>query len=229
MIKGTGLVSNSKQTLNMQGFTLVEALIAGVLMTFVIASVGRLSLAALASSGNQKERNRIEGAIENSIQNIQHLDSQTTEKSIPENHLRRNDPNNACIAPGAYLAHRLAYGITLEDDWINVSTRGSEALTFPYGVNSLRIFYVQPNSTNLDSLSIKEVIKEDGKETVIERQAIPIDGNPFKLRKDDINLTIVEYEFQMPESKSWRDEKISKIEKRIIELNPYFQGTCYEL
>ena len=31
----------------MQGFTLVEALIAGVLMTFVIASVGRLSLAAL--------------------------------------------------------------------------------------------------------------------------------------------------------------------------------------
>ena len=209
----------------MQGFTLVEALIAGVLMTFVIASVGRLSLAALASSGNQKERNRIEGAIENSIQNIQHLDSQTTEKSIPENHLRRNDPNNACIAPGAYLAHRLAYGITLEDDWINVSTRGSEALTFPYGVNSLRIFYIQPNSTNLDSLSIKE----DGKETVIERQAIPIDGNPFKLRKDDINLTIVEYEFQMPESKSWRDETITRTEKRIIELNPYFQGTCYEL
>ena len=225
MIKGPGIVNNSKQTLNMQGFTLVEALIAGVLMTFVIASVGRLSLAALASSGNQKERNRIEGAIENSIQNIQHLDSQTTEKSIPENHLRRNDPNNACIAPGAYLAHRLAYGITLEDDWINVSTRGSEALTFPYGVNSLRIFYVQPNSTNLDSLSIKE----DGKETVIERQAIPIDGNPFKLRKDDINLTIVEYEFQMPESKSWKDETITRTEKRIIELNPYFQGTCYEL
>ena len=139
--------------------------------------------------------------------------------------MRRNDPNNACIAPGAYLAHRLAYGITLEDDWINVSTRGSEALTFPYGVNSLRIFYVQPNSTNLDSLSIKE----DGKETKIKRETIPITGNNFGIRKEDINLTIVEYEFQMPESKSWRDEKISKIEKRIIELNPYFQGTCYEL
>ena len=226
MTKTPGMFNNSKQTaLNMQGFTLVEALIAGVLMTFVIASVGRLSLAALASSGNQKERNRIEGAIENSIQNIQHLDSQTTEKSIPENHLRRNDPNNACIAPGAYLAHRLAYGITLEDDWINVSTRGSEALTFPYGVNSLRIFYVQPNSTNLDSLSIKE----DGKETKIKRETIPITGNPFGIRKEDINLTIVEYEFQMPESKSWRDETITRTEKRIIELNPYFQGTCYEL
>ena len=230
MIKGPGIVNNSKQMLNMQGFTLVEALIAGVLMTFVIASVGRLSLAALASSGNQKERNRIEGAIENSIQNIQHLDSQTTEKSIPENHLRRNDPNNACIAPGAYLAHRLAYGITLEDDWINVSTRGSEALTVPYGVNSLKIFYIQPNSTNLDSLSIEEVDTEEvSKKTKIVRETMPIAGNPFGLRKEDINLTIVEYEFQMPESKSWRDEKISKIEKRIIELNPYFQGTCYEL
>ena len=160
MIKGPGIVNNSKETLNLQGFTLVEALIAGVLMTFVIASVGRLSLAALASSGNQKERNRIEGAIENSIQNIQHLDSQTTEKSIPENHLRRNDPNNACIAPGAYLAYRLAYGITLEDDWINVSTRGLEALTVPYGVNSLRIFIYNLTAPILTAFQSRKMAKK---------------------------------------------------------------------
>ena len=80
-----------------QGFTLVEALIAGVLMTFVMTSVGRLGVTALASSSNQKERSRIEGAIENSIQKIQHLDSQLTDTSIPDIHRLKNDPNTHAL------------------------------------------------------------------------------------------------------------------------------------
>ena len=153
----------------MQGFTLVEALIAGVLMTFVIASVGRLSLAALASSGNQKERTE----LKEPLKIVSRISSILTHKQQKRVFLKTTCEETIQIThalAGAYLAHRLAYGITLEDDWINVSTRGSEALTFPYGVNSLRIFYVQPNSTNLDSLSIKK----DGKETKSK-------GKPYQL------------------------------------------------
>ena len=139
-----------------QGFTLVEALIAGVLMTFVMTSVGRLGVNALASSSTQKERSRIEGAIENSIQKIQHLDSQLTDTSIPDIHRLKDDPNNACIAPGAYLAHRLVYGSTSVAEWQSESTKSPDAIDRPYGVDSLKFSYLKPGSTTLHSLTIKD-------------------------------------------------------------------------
>ena len=205
------------------GFTLVEALIAGVLMTFVMTSVGRLGVTALASSGNQKERSRIEGAIENSIQKIQHLDSQLTDTSIPDIHRLKNDPNNACITPGAYLAHRLAYGSTTVSEWQSVSTKGPDAIDRPYGVDSLKFSFLKPGSTTVHSLTIKDNSKGA---TVITPETTPIDGNPYNLESHDINLTVIEYQFRIPESKT---SKSNKIEKRIIELNPYFQGSCYKL
>ena len=251
-----------------QGFTLVEALIAGVLMTFVMTSVGRLSVTALASSSNQKERSRIEGAIENSIQKIQNLDSQLTDGRIHENHRKKNDPNNACIAPGAYLAHRLAYGVTTSKDWQSDSIKKPDAIDRPYGVDSLKFSYIKlgeerkgkEESGNeetgseetgseetgseeptmmLHSLTVKD--NEKG-ETVINKETNPIDENPYNLTSHDINLTVIEYQFKIPESNNSRsnsatadgkegdkDEKSDKIEKRIIEINPYFQGGCYEL
>ena len=241
-----------------QGFTLVEALIAGVLMTFVMTSVGRLSVTALASSSNQKERSRIEGAIENSIQKIQNLDSQLTDSRIHENHRKKNDPNNACITPGAYLAHRLAYGVTTSNDWQSDSLKKPDAIDRPYGVDSLKFSYVKPGNKEigkeesgneetgseettmiLHSLTIKD--DEEGK-TVINKETNPIDGNPYNLTTHDINLTVIEYQFKIPESNNSKsnsatadgkegddDEKSDKIEKRIIEINPYFQGGCYEL
>ena len=222
-----------------QGFTLVEALIAGVLMTFVMTSVGRLSVTALASSSNQKERSRIEGAIENSIQKIQNLDSQLTDSRIHENHRKKNDPNNACIAPGAYLAHRLAYGVTTSKDWQNDSIKKPDAIDRPYGVDSLKFSYLKPGSTTLHSLTIKDNSKGS---TVITPETTPIDGNPYNLGSNDINLTVIEYQFEMPESnksksnsatadgkEGGKDEKNGDLEKRIIEINPYFQGGCYEL
>ena len=206
-----------------QGFTLVEALIAGVLMTFVMTSVGRLGVTALASSSNQKERSRIEGAIENSIQKIQHLDSQLTDTSIPDIHRLKNDPNNACIAPGAYLAHRLAYGSTTVAGWQSESTKSPDAVDRPYGVDSLNFTYLKPGSPTLHSLTIKD--NSQGL-TVITPETKPINGNAYNLGSQDINLTVIEYQFKIPESKT---SKSKKVEKRIIELNPYFQGNCYKL
>ena len=220
----TSIIQSAKKRRSAnQGFTLVEALIAGVLMTFVMTSVGRLGVTALASSSNQKERSRIEGAIENSIQKIQHLDSQLTDTSIPDIHRLKNDPNNACIAPGAYLAHRLAYGSTTVAAWQSDSTKGPDAIDRPYGVDSLKFSYLKPGSTTLHSLTIKDNSKGL---TVITPETKPINGNAYNLGSQDINLTVIEYQFKIPESKT---SKSKKVEKRIIELNPYFQGNCYKL
>ena len=58
-----------------QGFTLVEVLVAGLLLASIMASVSRLSTSALASSSKQAERTRIEAAINNNIQSLQMEDS----------------------------------------------------------------------------------------------------------------------------------------------------------
>ena len=58
-----------------EGFTLVEVLVAGVLLAAIMASVSRMSTSALASSAKQAERARIEAAINNNIQRLQMEDS----------------------------------------------------------------------------------------------------------------------------------------------------------
>ena len=58
-----------------EGFTLVEVLVAGVLLAAIMASVSRMSTSALASSAKQAERARIEAAINNNIQRLQMQDS----------------------------------------------------------------------------------------------------------------------------------------------------------
>jgi type II secretory pathway pseudopilin PulG len=68
-------IKRSRQGQRTQGFTLVEVLVAGVLLAAVMASVGRMSTSALASSAKQAERARIEAAINNNIQNLQMEDS----------------------------------------------------------------------------------------------------------------------------------------------------------
>ena len=77
-----------------QGFTLVEVLVAGVLLASIMASVSRLSTSALASSSKQAERTRIEAAINNNIQNLQMEDSylRFTEMSPAEQEASCNNP-----------------------------------------------------------------------------------------------------------------------------------------
>ena len=54
---------------------MVEVLIAGVIMAFVLAGAGQMNISALARSSNQAQRQRIEAAINNNIQMLQMEDS----------------------------------------------------------------------------------------------------------------------------------------------------------
>jgi hypothetical protein len=65
----------SRKRVAEQGFSIVESLVAGVLLATVMGGVSRLSVSALASSSNQSERVRIEAAINDNIQLLQMEDS----------------------------------------------------------------------------------------------------------------------------------------------------------
>lgn len=85
------------------GFTMVEVLIAGVLLAMVMAGVSRLSLSSLVSSKNQLERTRIEAAINDNIQLLQRADSLITFESIP----RIDEQKLACSNPAEYLKEQI--------------------------------------------------------------------------------------------------------------------------
>ena len=92
-----------------KGFTLIETLIAGVLLTLVMTAVGRMSVSAIAGSSNLAERRNVEESIENHIQLVQQADSLLTYDRIP---LAHRDGDNgltrACRKPAEYLATALA-------------------------------------------------------------------------------------------------------------------------
>jgi len=102
-----------------QGFTLVETLIAGLLLTLVMTAVGRLSLSAMAGSSNLAERRRVEAAIDNHIQLIQQADSLLTYDSLPSNHRTGEEGSTrACRNPAQYLAKALEQkGLINAADW----------------------------------------------------------------------------------------------------------------
>ncbi len=81
------------------GFTLVEVLIAGVLLASMMAAVGRFSVSALTASSNQAERTHIEATINENMQLLHQADAQLTLESIPE-----ADRAAACINPAQALS-----------------------------------------------------------------------------------------------------------------------------
>lgn len=83
-----------------QGFTLVEVMIAGLIMGGTMIGVSQLATQAMAGNNNQKNRFNIEAAINNDMQLIQQKDSQLTYQWIEEN----DNPEVACENPGRYLA-----------------------------------------------------------------------------------------------------------------------------
>ena len=64
------------------GFTVIEALIAGLVVASVMTAVARLSLSAMATSRNQSSRNAIEAAINDHIQLVQMQDSYLTPEAL---------------------------------------------------------------------------------------------------------------------------------------------------
>jgi type II secretory pathway pseudopilin PulG len=94
------LINKNRQYQAEQAFTLVEVMIAGLIMGGMMVGVSQLSIKAMAGNNNQKNRFYIEAAINNDMQLIQQKDSQLTYQWIEEN----DDPNVACANPGLYLA-----------------------------------------------------------------------------------------------------------------------------
>ena len=104
----TAPFTTNKQERTRNGFTLIETLIAGVLLTLVMTAVGRMSVSALAGSSNLAERRRVEEAIENHIQLVQQADSLLTYDQIPDEHRSgENGTDRACRYPAEYLATAL--------------------------------------------------------------------------------------------------------------------------
>ena len=125
-----------------QGFTLVETLIAGVLLTLVMTAVGRISLSALAGSSNLAERRKVEAAIDNHIQLVQQADSLLTYDRLPRNHRTGEGGSiRACRNPAQYLATVLdQQGLVNETNWKIQSESESES-------QSVRLFnsFKNPN------------------------------------------------------------------------------------
>jgi Tfp pilus assembly protein PilV len=89
------------------GFTIVEVLIAGIIMASILMSVARFSAAALAGSSNQRDRQALEAAINNNIQLLQQADSQITKSRLEDGFFNAATHNSACKDPSQFLIDQI--------------------------------------------------------------------------------------------------------------------------
>ena len=90
------------------GFTLIETLIAGVIVAAVMTAVGRLGISAMATGRNQSSRSTIEAAINDHIQLLQMQDSYLTKEAITSPSGLNTALETACVAPSTFLKDHLA-------------------------------------------------------------------------------------------------------------------------
>lgn len=85
------------------GFTLVEVMIASMILLFTMASIGRFTQAAMVSGANQGIRSKVEAIIMNNIQKIQQQDSRLTWEAV----ISSNEQEFACNNPVEYTRSKL--------------------------------------------------------------------------------------------------------------------------
>ena len=85
---------------NKCGFTLVETMVAGAVMSLILIAVSRFSISSIATSQQQSERRKLEAAINNDIQLLQQADSRLKLVDI-------SDKQTACADPGLFLKQAL--------------------------------------------------------------------------------------------------------------------------
>ena len=85
------------------GFGLVEALIAGVILLFVMTSIGRFTQAAMTSGSNQDIRNKLESRIIDNMQKIQQQDSRLTWEVVK----MFSEQQTACGNPAQYAKDKI--------------------------------------------------------------------------------------------------------------------------
>ena len=83
------------------GFTLIETMVAGIIMSLTLVAVSRLSISAISTSSHQTIRRKIEAAVNNDIQLLQQADSRLKLINI-------SDKESACKDPGSYLKKQLS-------------------------------------------------------------------------------------------------------------------------
>jgi Tfp pilus assembly protein PilV len=89
------------------GFTVIETLVAGLVIAAVMTAVGRLSVAGMAASQNQSARNSIEAAINDHIQLLQMQDSYLTQEAITSTAGLNSSMESACASPSTFLKDHL--------------------------------------------------------------------------------------------------------------------------
>ena len=94
-------LSISKFNRDLNGFTLIETMVAGLIMSLTLIAVARLSISAISTSSHQTIRRKIEAAVNNDIQLLQQADSRLKLINI-------SDKENACKDPGSYLKEQLS-------------------------------------------------------------------------------------------------------------------------
>ena len=93
--------SNSRPDQDVNGFTLIETMVAGLIMGLTLVAVSRLSISAISTSSHQTIRRKIEAAINNDIQLLQQADSRLKLVNIAEK-------ESACKDPGSFLREKLS-------------------------------------------------------------------------------------------------------------------------
>ena len=93
--------SNSRLNRDVSGFTLIETMVAGLIMSLTLVAVSRLSISAISTSSHQTIRRKIEAAINNDIQLLQQADSRLKLVNIAEK-------ESACKDPGLFLREKLS-------------------------------------------------------------------------------------------------------------------------
>ena len=89
------------------GFTMIEALVAGIVVASVMTAVGRLGVSAMAAGRNQSSRTTIEAAINDHIQLLQMQDSYLTKEAITSESGLNTPLETACDAPSTFLKSHL--------------------------------------------------------------------------------------------------------------------------
>ena len=126
----TRLITTNAQGSNcsVSGFTLVEVLIAGLLLAAAMTAIARLSTTALTNSSQQAKRNRIEAAIKDNIQLIHQADSNLTfgQKSLTTS----TQQQAACQAPAVHLKTELENqaGLSFVEPPLLTNSAGKKAI-----------------------------------------------------------------------------------------------------
>ena len=93
--------SISRRKRDSNGFTLIETMVAGLIMSLTLVAVSRFSISAISTSSHQTIRRKIEAAINNDIQLLQQADSRLKLINI-------SDKESACKDPGSFLRDKLS-------------------------------------------------------------------------------------------------------------------------